>query len=215
MTNTATKTYLVGVIERAIAYYRIGAEDARPAAENWEEGEFYDRDDEALESEGPCNVRERQPDGSWRIVPPSEWEAAVAAGEPDWIGPVRYARAWVRTARDVLAQPGRTADADHLLELGLGQLAAALAVAGEADSPTGDDPAKKPYSVLLLYPDDANDSGVETYYAFVEAPDAIEAVAMAQREALAANEWAEREPDDFAPLLVTEGYQHGEALFNK
>jgi hypothetical protein len=74
MTTPATKTYLVGVIERAIAYYRVEAEDARTAAENWQDGEFYARDDEALDSEGPSNVRERQPDGKWRIVPPSEWE---------------------------------------------------------------------------------------------------------------------------------------------
>jgi hypothetical protein len=216
MTNTATKTYQVTVIERALAFYEVEAEDARTAAENWQDGEFKGRDDEALDTEGPSSVRERQPDGSWRKVPQSEWEADPPAGSmPDWIDPVRYARAWVRTARDVLAQPGRTADVDHLLELGLGQLAAALSVAGEVDSPTGNNPAKKPYSVLLLYPDYANDSGTETYYAWVEAQDAIEAVAMAQREALAANEWAEREPDDFAPLLVTEGHHHSEALFNK
>ena len=48
--------------------------------------------------------------------------------------------------------------------------------------------AKKPYSVLLLYPDDVNDSGTETYYTFVEAPDAIEAVAAARREAVTAQE---------------------------
>ena len=47
MTNIATKTYLVGVIERAIAYYEVEAEDARTAAENWMDGEFHDRDDEA------------------------------------------------------------------------------------------------------------------------------------------------------------------------
>jgi hypothetical protein len=76
MSNTATKTYYVGVIERAIAYYEVEAEDARTAAENWQDGEFSDRDDEALESEGPCSVREQQPDGTWRKVPPSEWEDA-------------------------------------------------------------------------------------------------------------------------------------------
>jgi hypothetical protein len=82
MTNTATKTYLVSVIERAIAYYKVEADDARTAAENWQDGEFYTRDDEALESEGPNNVRERQADGKWRKVPPSEWEA-----EPPIDGP--------------------------------------------------------------------------------------------------------------------------------
>jgi hypothetical protein len=153
MTTTATKTYLVGVIERALAYYRVEADDARTAADNWQEGEFHDRDDEALDSEGPCNVRVEQPDGTWIKLPPSEWEA-----EP---------------------------------------------------------PANKLYSVLLLYPDYANDSGTETYYAFVEAPDQIEAVALAQRQAIAANDCIEPEPDDFAPLLVTEGHHRSEPLFNK
>ena len=64
MTKAATKTFLVGVIERAIAYYEVTAEDARTAAENWQDGDFRDRDDEALESEGPCNVREEHPSGS-------------------------------------------------------------------------------------------------------------------------------------------------------
>ena len=77
MTSNATKTYLVGVIERAIAYYNVEAEDARAAAEAWEDGEFYDCDDKPLSSEGPCNVRERQPDGKWRKVPKSEWEPAL------------------------------------------------------------------------------------------------------------------------------------------
>ena len=80
MTNNATKTYLVSVIERTIAYYKAEAGDARTAAENWQEGEFYARDDEALDTEGPCNVRERQHDGTWRKLPKSEWEAEPAAG---------------------------------------------------------------------------------------------------------------------------------------
>ena len=84
----------------------------------------------------------------------------------------------------------------------------------EADSPAADS-AKKPYSVLLLYPDHANDGGTETYYAFVEAPDAIEAVAMAQRQAVAANDCVEIEPDDFVPLLVTEGHHYGQSFPNK
>lgn len=87
---------------------------------------------------------------------------------------------------------------------------AAIAEAMTTISPPGEaasDSAKKPYSVLLLYPDGVNDGGAETYYAFVEAPDAIEAVAVARREAVAAQkECAENyEPDDFVPLLVTEG----------
>ncbi len=82
MTNVATKTYMVGVIERAIAYYKIEAEDARTAAENWQDGEFHDRDDEALDSEGPCNVREKQPDGTWMMLPPSKWEAEPPVPAP-------------------------------------------------------------------------------------------------------------------------------------
>jgi hypothetical protein len=82
-------------------------------------------------------------------------------------------------------------------------------------SPAPGEAALKPYSVLLLYPDDVNDGGAETYYAWVEAPDSIAAVALAQRQALATNEWVEREPDDFAPLLVTRGHHFGQPLFNK
>lgn len=155
MTNTVTKTYLVGVIERAIAYYEVDAEDARTAAENWQDGEFHDRDDEALESEGPCNVRAQQSDGTWVKLPPSEWEAEPPAASEN-----------------------------------------------------------KPYSVLLLYPDYANDTGYETYYAFVDAQDPIAAVAQAKRKAVAAQDGIEIEPDDFIPLLVTEGHHYGEPLFN-
>jgi hypothetical protein len=158
MTNTATKTYLVGVIERAISYFEVEAEDARTAAENWEEGEFQDRDDEALESEGPCNVRERQPDGTFVKLPRLQWETVPT---------------------------------------------------------TGSDSGKKPYSVLLFYPDYANDSGTETFYAFVEATDPIEAVAMAQREAATTQESMDGDPEDFAPLLVTPGHHYSEPLFNK
>ena len=158
MTKTATKTYLVGVIERAISYFKVEAEDAPTAAENWQEGEFWDRDDEALEAEGPCNVREEQSDGSFLKLPRSRWEAVPIAGN---------------------------------------------------------DPTKRPYSVLLLYPDYANDSGTETYYAFVEALDPIDAVALAQREAVTAQDGMDGDPGDFAPLLVTPGHNYGEPLFNK
>ena len=158
MTKTATKTYLVGIIERAIAYYKVKAEDAQTAAENWEEGDFWDRDDEALESEGPCNVREEQPDGTLLMLPSSDWEADPIAGS---------------------------------------------------------DSARKPYSVLLLYPDYANDSGTETYYAFVEATDPIDAVATAQREAITKQDGMDGDPEAFAPLLVTPGHHYSEPLFNK
>jgi hypothetical protein len=158
MTKTTTKTYLVGVIERAISYFEVEAEDARTAAENWQEGEFSDRDDEALEAEGPCNVREEQPDGIFLKLPRSQWEAIPT-------------------------------DAD--------------------------DSVRKPYSVLLLYPDYANDSGTETYYAFVEATDPIEAIAVAQQEAVTAQQGMDGDPEDFAPLLVTPGHHYSEPLFNK
>jgi hypothetical protein len=158
MTKTATKTYLVGIIERAISYFKVEAEDARTAAENWQEGELWDRDDEVLEAEGPCNVREKQPDGTFVKLPRSLWEDVPTAGS---------------------------------------------------------DTAKRPYSVLLLYPDYANDSGTETYYAFVEALDPIEAVALAQREAVRAQECMDSAPEDFAALLVTPGHNYGEPLFNK
>lgn len=158
MTKTATKTYLVGVIKRTISYFEVEAEDARTAAENWQEGEFWDRDDEALEAEGPCNVREEQPDGTFLIVSSSQWETIPSAAN---------------------------------------------------------DAAKRPYSVLLLYPDYANDTGTETYYALVEALDPIEAVALAQREAISVQHGVDADPGDFAPLLVTPGHNYGEPLFNK
>ena len=80
-----------------------------------------------------------------------------------------------------------------------------------APSPAED----KPYSVLLLYPDHINDSGTETFYAFVQATDAIAAVAQAQRQAAAAQEGRETDPDDFAALLVMQGHHASEPLFNK
>jgi len=156
MTNTATKKYYVGVIERAIAYYDVEAATALEAAEHWQDGEFSDRDDEALDSEGPCSVREQQPDGSWRNVPGTEWEAAPPAA-----------------------------------------------------------PETKPYSVLLHYPDYLDDTGYETFYAFVGAQDPIAAVGVAQRQAVAAIESENIDPTDFHPLLVTQGHHHSEPLFNK
>jgi hypothetical protein len=158
MTNTPTKTYLVGVIERAIAYYMVDAVDPRTAAENWHEGELHERDDEALESDGPCNVRVKLPDGTWMKLPRSDWEA---------------------------------------------------------DSATGINPAGRLWSVLLLYSDHANASGSETYFALVEAADAIDAFTVAQRAAVAAQEGMAVEPEDFMPLLVTAGHHASEPLFNK
>jgi hypothetical protein len=77
------------------------------------------------------------------------------------------------------------------------------------------DPAKKPYSVLLLYPDYASDNyGQETYYAWVQAPDPIAAVAEAQRQAVAAQIIDIDDPIDFHPLLVTQGHHYGQPLSN-
>lgn len=125
----------------------------------------------------------------------------------------------LRLAEDYLADD---LDEDDAMEMHVFHtILAAKAAAQSALFPAGETappaPANKPYSVLVLYPDYANDSGKETYYAFVEAPDAIEAVAVARREAVAAQEEnAENyEPDEFAPLLVTEGHHRDEAWFNK
>ncbi len=95
---------------------------------------------------------------------------------------------------------------------------AAIAEAEMAGPPAeASDPATKPYSVLLLYPDYANDGGKETYYAFVEAASPAAAVAEARRQALEANEWADgtdAKARDFAPLLVTEGHHYGQPMSN-
>ncbi len=96
---------------------------------------------------------------------------------------------------------------------------AAVALATDALPPWGitDDQSvgSSPYSVLLLYPDYANDNGTETYYTLVKAVDPIEAVVLAQRKAATAQEGVDMEPDDFVPLLVTQGHHVSEPLFNK
>jgi hypothetical protein len=93
---------------------------------------------------------------------------------------------------------------------------AAIAEAEEGGPKAEGDPAKKPYSVLLLYPDDVNDSGSETFFAWVEAPDSITAVAVARRKAVAAQEEGAEyyEPADFVPLLVIAGHHYGQPLSN-
>lgn len=77
------------------------------------------------------------------------------------------------------------------------------------------EPRPRPYSVLLLYPDYANDSGAETYYSFVHASDAVQAVAEARRQAAEAQEGGAIAPDDFVPLLVTDGHHRGEVTCDR
>jgi hypothetical protein len=201
MNNTATKTYRVAVIERALAYYDVEAENPRAAAENWSDGEFRDRDDEALDSEGPTIVRERQADGTWRRVPNCEWEDETPVADtvvPQLLAACRMVTE--RWERGDLAEAARACSA------------AIAAAEAAAMVPNPGDPAKKPYSVLLLYPDCVNDSGTETYYHFVNAPDPYAAIAAAQHQALTANEWDDMNPGRFTPLLVTEGHHYGQPL---
>jgi hypothetical protein len=114
-----------------------------------------------------------------------------AIGIPDWHGAEGLS---LEQARDAIAE---------------------AEAAGINPVPVGDPPAGKPFSILLLYPDYANDSGTETYYAFVEARDQVEAVEIAQRQAVADQDMEIDDPADFAPLLVTEGHRASEPLFNK
>jgi len=72
--------------------------------------------------------------------------------------------------------------------------------------------SKKPYTVLLLYPDYMSDSfGQETYLAHVEARDPESAVMEAQQRAVEANtdeedDWIVEDAEDFYPLFVCEGH---------
>ena len=92
---------------------------------------------------------------------------------------------------------------------------AAVAMAIGECSPWDTTTGSTPYSVLLLYPDHANDGGTETYYAFVEAAHPIEAVAKAQIQAAEAQEATQIEPGDFLPLLAIEGHHAGLPMFGE
>jgi hypothetical protein len=73
-----TNTYLITVIERVVAFYEVKAANARIAAKSWQDGKFVSRDHDhlvALDAEGPCDVRDRQSDGKWMLLPESQWEA--------------------------------------------------------------------------------------------------------------------------------------------
>jgi hypothetical protein len=305
MTNNSTKTYRVSVIERTLAFYEVEAEDARAAAESWQDGEFESRDDEALDTEGPCSVREQQPDGKWRKVPPPEWQVETSGPltvsgehtqahtpEPWYVDGLadNETQLWIRSFDRPIAniRIGKEPDSDkanacliaaapNLLAAcrmvvsrwERGDLAEAARACGAAIAATilADPPAVeyharirlvvyspkedaywsnkagwgdfdaadiftsseqrdlrlprggrwatlRPYSVLLHYPDYLDDTGHETYYAFVLAPDPIEAVAMVQRKAAAAQAVDIDDPTDFTLLLVTEGH-HNRRLFSK
>lgn len=140
-------------------------------------------------------------DSDGRIAPPEEQAAngRLLAAAPDLLSACRLVVD--RWEHGDLAEAARACDA-----------AVALAVESEPFVLDGDAPAV-PYSVLLLYPDDANDSGVETYYAFVNAPCPATAVDAAQRQASAAQQAGGIEPEAFVPLLVTRGHHYGEALY--
>jgi hypothetical protein len=88
--------------------------------------------------------------------------------------------------------------------------------AGAADPRPDGESARQPHSVLLLYPDYANDGGTETYYAWVAASGPIAAIAEARRQAMATNGWTEEDvnPDDFVALLVIEGHHRGQPTSN-
>ena len=102
----------------------------------------------------------------------------------------------------------------HAFKLARAAIAEAKAAGMASEPPAASDPSKKPYSVLLLYPDYANDGGTETYYAWVEAPDPLAAIALARRQALAVQVGVVFPPDDFVPLLVTEGHHYGQPMSN-
>lgn len=85
------------------------------------------------------------------------------------------------------------------------------------------DPKKKPpllpYSVLLLYPDNLNDSGTETYFTHVKASSEAKAVKAAQKKAKRActddvtGECYCDNANDFVPLLLVAGYQESLSLY--
>jgi hypothetical protein len=151
-----------------------------------------------------AEIAEEDSDG--RVASPEQQEAngRLIVAAPELLAACRMVTA--RWERGDLAEAARAC-----------QTAVALATGG--CTPRGNTDASsdgsRPYSVLLLYPDYANNGGTETYYAWVEATDAIEAVALAQRKAASAQIIDIGDPTDFAPLLVTQGHHYGEPLFNK
>ena len=158
-------------------------------------------------------------------IHPDIYIAEIA--EEDTEGPVASPAQQEANGRSIVAAPALFAACSMVIDRWEhGDLAeaarachSAVALATDARPPwdiTDDRPAGcRPYSVLLLYPDYANDSGTETYYAFVETKDPTKAVALAQRKAATSREGVEMKPYHFAPLLVTQGHHASEPLFNK
>ncbi len=150
MKSNPTKTYRVAVIERALTYYEVEAASPRAAVENWQDVVRY-RDEEALDSHGPCSVRERQPDRTWRRVPESEWRAA-----PD----LRAALTWLL---DDIADAGEDRDPETGVEYDSVTFARA-ALARSQDAAIPDEPvaarllAALKYALQFL---EANDDGEE------------------------------------------------------
>ena len=72
----------------------------------------------------------------------------------------------------------------------------------------------KPYTVLLLYPDYLADQyGLDTYLAHVDAENHAKAIRKAQVQALRAQgAYAVASADDFYPLFCTEGH-HNDLCF--
>jgi hypothetical protein len=121
---------------------------------------------------------------------------------------------WLRVIVDRLDDHHeRLSETEHT-EIELARAAIAEATAAGISPADGDTLAARPYSVLLLYPDYANDGGTETYYAFVSAADSVEAVAQAQQQAATAQVGVDIESDDFVPLLVTQGHHYGQSTTN-
>jgi hypothetical protein len=67
-------------------------------------------------------------------------------------------------------------------------------------------PGIKKYSVLLSYPGYITDGDQQSYYTHTEATDRDGAVKAARQEAYEANKDYIDDPNDFAEILVIEGY---------
>ena len=145
-------------------------------------------------------------DSDGRIPSPEQQEAngRLIVAAPDLLAACRKVVA--RWERGDLAEAARACQA--AVEL-------ATTSGPPWDITIGQTAGRSAWSVLLLYPDCANDSGTATYYAQVEAGDATQAVHQAQRQAVAAQGGVEFDPDDFTPLLVTRGHHASEPLFNQ